>query len=128
MEFTRNRLRHEAIPLLSRILGRDVRASIARAAGVLREDEAWLSRLACGIPLRERMRAGDIAGLPVALQRRVLLRWLRWRGIADVGFREVEAVRSILPREAGVAKVNLPGGRHARRSRGMLSIVGRGVD
>ena len=68
---------------------------------------------------------GDLAvaklrELPVALQRREILKWLRSHKIANVGFDVVESVRSLLDHD--VAKVNLPQDRHARRRAGKIFI------
>jgi hypothetical protein len=38
--------------------------------------------------------------LPVALQRRLLLKWLRAQNISDVGFDAIERVRSLADRDA----------------------------
>ena len=59
----------------------------------------------------------------LALQRRVLHRWLTGLGIPDIGFREVEAVRALIQSDAMGAKVNLPRGHHARRKAGRLFIL-----
>jgi len=53
--------------------------------------------------------------MPIALQRRVLHRWLREQGVSDVSYELVENVRALIEPDAAVAKVNLPGGKHARR-------------
>jgi len=68
---------------------------------------------------------GDLAvaklrELPVALQRREILKWLRLRKIANVGFDVVESIRSLL--DHTVAKVNLPQDRHVRRRAGKIFI------
>ena len=59
--------------------------------------------------------------LDVALQRRVILAWLRGQGIGSVNFDVVERVRSMLNEER-VAKVNLPGNKYARRQQKALFI------
>ena len=120
---TRNALRAEAIPLLSRLMGRDVRPALWRAADILSAEEAWLAGLlAADGPPPERLSVKTLAALPVARQRRVLRAWLRaWR-VADAGYEEVERVRSLLDVTMGPAKVNLPGDRHARRRAGALFI------
>ena len=66
--------------------------------------------------------AAKLRQLPVALQRREILKWLRRKKIANVGFDLVEDVRALLDPESGVAKVNLPQDRHARRRAGKLFI------
>jgi TilS substrate binding domain len=58
--------------------------------------------------------------LPIALQRRALLKWLRAQNVADVGFDAVERVRSLADHDTRIAKVNLPQNRHARRRSGKI--------
>ena len=114
---TRNRLRNEVIPLLEEVLGRDVRRALARTAEILRSEEEWIAALPALQP-DARLTVKGVAGLPLALQRRLLKVWLERGGIRDVGFDEIERVRSLL--DGGPAKVNLPGARHARRRAGVL--------
>lgn len=117
----RNRLRHEVIPMLSGVFGREVRGAIWRSAEILREEDAFLAvqpglEAAAG----ERLAVAEVRALPLALQRRLLSAWLRGRGLGEIGFEAVERVRGLL---AGrVSKVNLPGGRHARRRAGWLFV------
>jgi hypothetical protein len=42
--------------------------------------------------------------------------------VADVGFDTIERVRSLADGDARIAKVNLPGDRHARRRAGKIFI------
>jgi hypothetical protein len=63
-----------------------------------------------------------LRALPIALQRRALLKWLRTQKVADVGFDTIERVRSLADGDARIAKVNLPGDRHARRRAGKIFI------
>ena len=60
--------------------------------------------------------------LPVALQRREILKWLRARKITNVGFDVVEDVRSLLDHDSPIAKVNLPQDRHVRRRAGKIFV------
>ena len=60
--------------------------------------------------------------LPVALQRRAILKWLRAQNISEVGFDIIERVRSLADREATIAKVNLPRDRHVRRRSGKIFV------
>jgi hypothetical protein len=48
------------------------------------------------------------------------MKWLRTQNISEVGFDVIERVRSLADRDAPIAKVNLPGGRHARRRTGKI--------
>ena len=121
---TRNALRHEALPLLERVMGRDVRPALWRTADILGAEDAWLAAMLAeeGSPAPE-LPVKSLAGQPLARQRRLLRAWLAARGIAGVGYEEVERVRTLLDVAAGgPAKVNLPGGRHARRRGGKLFV------
>jgi hypothetical protein len=61
-----------------------------------------------------------LRALPIALQRRALLKWLRAQNVTDVGFDAIERVRSLADGDTGIAKVNLPQNRHARRRAGKI--------
>jgi tRNA(Ile)-lysidine synthase len=110
-KFTRNRLRHDIIPMLEQAFGRDIRRAIWRSAEILRAEDELLADLLGDTP-RE-LNASALAAEPVAIQRRRLQAWLKLHGVADVGFAEVEAVRELL--HGRTAKTNLPRGWHARR-------------
>jgi len=117
----RNRIRRRIIPYLEKTLGRNIRQNIWRAAMIAAEEETWIdSQLpnARGDDLA----VGELRELPTALQRREILKWLRAHKIANVGFDVVEEIRSLLQRNARVAKVNLPQDRHVRRRSGKIFI------
>ncbi len=127
----RNRIRHQIIPYLEKALSRNIRATIWRTAAIAAEEEHWMENDAfplrqvdvtvvtknCGYLLVEKLRE-----LPIALQRRAILKWLRVQNIAGVGFDVIERVRSLADRDAHTAKVNLPQDRHARRRAGRIFI------
>jgi tRNA(Ile)-lysidine synthase len=119
---TRNRLRHEIIPGIERAWGRDIRRAVWRAAEILRAEDDFLASLPALRELPETLDASALRDQPVALQRRLLYAWLKARGVGDVGFDEVEAVRSLLTDRR--AKVNLPGGWHARRRAKQIFLEG----
>ena len=117
----RNRIRRRVIPYLEKILGRNIRQSILRAAMIAAEEENWIEDQlpdATDVDLA----VAKLRDLPVALQRREILKWLRARKITSVGFEVVEDVRSLLDRDSRVAKVNLPQDRHVRRRAGKIFI------
>ena len=119
---TRNRMRHEIIPAIERALGRDIRRAVWRAAEILRDEDDFLAAQPELRDLPETLETSALRAQPIALQRRIIHAWLKSQSVADVGFAEVEAVRGLL---AGrLAKVNLPGGLHARRRAGRIFLNG----
>ena len=79
-------IRHEAIPMLERITGREVRATLARTASVLHDDRLELLRQAAEHEAaivehdggEVRFRAADLAALPRSLAARIV-RMALWR-------------------------------------------------
>ncbi|HEY2343005.1 MAG TPA: tRNA lysidine(34) synthetase TilS [Chthoniobacteraceae bacterium] len=121
-QFTRNRLRHELLPLLEKGFGREVRRAVWRAAEILGAEDELLTSLLPGHGEEGESRELEVDCLrllPVALQRRKIYAWLRGNGVARVGYEAVEAVRALLT-DHRRAKINLPGGIHARRRAGKL--------
>jgi tRNA(Ile)-lysidine synthase len=117
----RNRIRHRIIPYLEKILGRNIRSAIWRAAAIAGEEEYWIDgQLPDSNDIE--LSVTKLRALPVALQRRAIFKWLRAQNISEVGFDLVERVRSLLGRDGRVAKVNLPRDRHARRRAGKIFI------
>src|SRR6266480_3189856 len=118
---TRNRIRNRIIPYLEKILGRNIRQNIWRTAMIAAEEEKWIdnespdfTNLHLSVP--------GLRALPVALQRRAIMKWLRTQNISEVGFDVIERVRSLADRETPIAKVNLPRDRHARRRAGKIFV------
>ncbi len=115
----RNRIRHRIVPYLEKTLGRNIRQNIWRTAIIAAEEEKWIET-----ELRDSTHTDlsvvKLRALPIALQRRALLKWLRKQNVSDVGFDAIERVRSLADRDTRIAKVNLPGNRHARRRGGKI--------
>ncbi len=115
--FARNRVRAEVLPLLNDVAGRDVVPLLARAAGVLAADRAWLDALADGPDLAD-ADCRELREWPEARLRR----WLRARlGAPDAGdgahppsAAEVERALSVVRGEATATE--LAGGRRLARS------------
>ena len=120
LDAQRNRMRHKIIPGLEKHLGRNIRATIWRAATVLGEEEDLLESLTpIGLTKGRELEVGQLRPLPPALQRRVIRGWLMERGVPDLGFAAVEEVRGLLAGGAP-ARINLPRGAHARRRAGKI--------
>jgi tRNA(Ile)-lysidine synthase len=117
----RNRIRHRVIPYLEKICGRNIRPAIWRAATIAGEEEGWIEKQ---LPnsVDAQFSVGQIRALPIALQRRAILKWLRAQNIAEVGFDVIERVRSLLDPAAPVAKINLAHDQHARRRAGRIFV------
>jgi len=117
----RNRVRHRIIPYLEKMLGRNIRENIWRTAVITADEEKWIEG-----ELRDSTHADlsvvKLRALPIALQRRALLKWLRMQNLADVGFDAIERVRSLVDQGAQISKVNLSENRHARRRAGKIFI------
>ena len=120
LDAQRNRMRHKIIPRLEKELGRNIRATIWRAATVLREEEDFLETLTpIGLTKSKELNVAQLRPLPPALQRRTIRRWLTQRGVPDLGFPVVEEMRGLLAGGAP-ARINLPRGVHARRRAGKI--------
>jgi len=117
----RNRIRHRIIPYLEKMLGRNIRQNIWRTAMIVADEEKWIES-----ELRDSTHADlsvvKLRALPIALQRRALLKWLRAQNVSDIGFDAIERVRSLADSDTRIAKVNLPENRHARRRAGKIFI------
>ena len=111
---TRNRIRNRIIPYLEKILDRNIRQNLWRTATIAAEEENWLDK---EVPdsTNVDLSVPKLRALPVALQRRAILKWLRAQNISGVGFDVIERVRLLLDPNVRTAKVNLPQDRHARR-------------
>jgi tRNA(Ile)-lysidine synthase len=120
----RNRLRHAVLPELDATYGGPTRGSIARAAGLLREDGEWLDEQAVARyralvqpgPECLQIDADALVSEPAPLRRRLLLMAMRARaGSKEVGHDHVEAALAVLDGHARAADV--PGSRWELRGR-----------
>ncbi|MGB8342731.1 MAG: tRNA lysidine(34) synthetase TilS [Chthoniobacterales bacterium] len=118
----RNRLRRQIIPWLEKQFGRNIRATIWRAATVLAEEEDFLeSQIPVGLTKSEKLMVASVRALAPALQRRVIRNWLAQRGVSELGFAVIEHVRQLLAGGAP-ARINLARGRYARRCAGKIFV------
>ncbi len=126
MAFVRNRVRHEVLPLLDEVAGRDVSALLARLARLAHEESTWLDALAEAdesLALEE-ADCRELAGWPRAR----LARWLRRRlasadegdGVHPPSAAEVE--RAILVVVGEVGATELSGGRRLSRHAQRLAL------
>ena len=121
--YLRVAVRRRVLPGLERATGRGVAESLARTAGLVREDARFLDELAVAaqqeVLSRDgaavRLRAGGLSSLPRSLQTRVVRAALAETGIAG----EVRHVQAVIDLAAGRPgrRVALPAGLLARRDR-----------
>lgn len=118
--FTRNRIRHDLLPMLAEVGGRDPVPILVRQAALLGDEAALLDELAAAVDPTD---AKAMASVPDVLARRALRRWLRASGDAEhhpPSSAEVERVLAVVRGEAVACE--LAGGRRVHRSGGRLSI------
>lgn len=113
----RNRIRGEALPLLTDIAGRDLVPIIERTAALLRDDSDFLDRLAREIDPTDAL---ALAAAPEVLARRAVRCWLTDGGYPP----DAAAVERVLDVARGTAiACELPGGRRVERSNQRLRIA-----
>ena len=113
--FTRNRIRHELLPLLEREYNPSVRDVLLNTAEILRDEDFYLlhhvaQRFYMAACQNDAVNVKTLASYPVAIQRRVLRFWLG--GDSENGprftFDQIEAVRHAALGDAPSAVIDLP--------------------
>ncbi|MFV0337259.1 MAG: tRNA lysidine(34) synthetase TilS [Chthoniobacterales bacterium] len=120
LKHTRNRLRIEALPMLEKIMNRDIRSNILRNAEILRAEEDFLAAQVPEIWKQKKLSLKELKKMPPVILRRCILNWLRYFKICDPGAQEVAEILKLLDIKNGPAKINLPNKHHARRRAGVL--------
>ncbi len=122
----RNRLRHEVLPLLAEISGRDAVAALVRGAAdsAMREDhENEALAQAKLLDPQDRLHLPALRKLATDLQRAGLRKFLIDHAVPSVDRALIERAAGLLDTNQA-AVVNLPGGRKLRRRAGRLWIEG----
>jgi tRNA(Ile)-lysidine synthase len=119
----RNRVRHEALPLLNDIFARDVVPQVLRLGSLAEQDDDALQRQALAFLMAEGRVKEDrslvitpeLLALHPAVSSRVFALWLReaWE-LPGIDHDVIDAAMGMLAPD-GAAKINLPGDRHLRR-------------
>lgn len=121
---TRNRLRNRAIPMLNKVMGRDVRPALIRAEAASQRQQEAIEAMLATMKLRDpqgRLFLPKIAALHPALQSSVIHDYLREHDVADISQKLLERCARLIT-DVGVAKVNLPGEKFLRRKEQRLFI------
>ncbi|MEY2477342.1 MAG: tRNA(Ile)-lysidine synthase [Actinomycetota bacterium] len=113
----RNRVRHELLPLLVDLAGRDVVPVLARQAALLRDEAELLDTQAAAVDPTD---ARGLAVLPEPLARRALRSWLRTGVEHPPDAAAVERVLAVVRHEARACELN--DGRRVTRSGGRLGV------
>ena len=121
-QFLRNRVRHEVIPYLKEVFGRDVRTTMTRLAMQCQAENTFLQSQIVSKSSADVLNVASLRQLPLGLQRRLMHQWLLARHISNVSFDLVERSLTLIQPGASVAKINLPKDRHLRRRAGKLFI------
>jgi tRNA(Ile)-lysidine synthase len=115
----RNRVRHEVLPFLAEVAGRDLVPVLTRQAVLLRGEAELLDELAAAIDPTD---ARALARAPAPLARRALRAWLH-DGEHPPDAATVERVLGVARMEAEGCEIG--GGRSVRRSGGRLHLESR---
>ncbi len=120
--FRRNRVRHEVLPLLDDVAGRDVARLLARTALHLDDDAALLAALAEQV---DPTQAATLVAAPGPLSRRAVRRWLAEGGPGGPEHHppDASAVERVLAVARGDAvATDVAAGWEVRRSAGRLTL------
>jgi tRNA(Ile)-lysidine synthase len=122
--FARVRVRQAVLPTLEVELGPGIAEALARTAALARDDADLLDVLAADAdPGTARLECAVLDGLPAALRRRVIGRWLRLEhGLGDLSAGHLYAVEALVTDWHGQRGVDLPGGVRVRRGEGWLEV------
>jgi tRNA(Ile)-lysidine synthase len=119
----RNRVRHELLPLLDDLAGRDVAGLLARQSELLRDEGDLLDQLAAHIDPTD---AKAVAAAPVPLARRAIRRWLTADGAYPPDAASVERVLQVADGRAIACEIT--GGRRVARRAQRLHLLVDGPD
>lgn len=117
----RNLIRRQVLPYLQKQISPQIAENLWRAAEIARAESEWLDALCAEAVHEHELSVKILRVAPLAQQRRTILRWLQNRGVTDIDFADVEAVRGLLEKTIP-AKINLSAGRFARRRAGKIFI------
>jgi tRNA(Ile)-lysidine synthase len=127
VDFTRNRVRHELLPLL-KTFNPNVSATLLRTAAQLSEDDEYLqaeaAQWADELVEERRLNFKPLLGLSAALRRRVLRLWLeKTRGdLRRISTAHLMALDDLMMKGEGGSYIELPGGWRVARCRQQLKL------
>lgn len=112
--YTRNRVRHQLLPLLESEFDPAIRGILQRTAAILREDDKLLEMITADAiqtlrDMQGRLNMSGVRQLPVALQRRVIRQWLTTvlQTVLPPDFDTVERILRWMGRRRSSGKIEL---------------------
>jgi tRNA(Ile)-lysidine synthase len=121
LNYRRNWIRHELLPLLEKKVNSSVREALWRSALVLGDRGEWIAAWIKPWCEVEKLALSELRQWPVGMRREVVYGWLKERGVQDVSFDDVEAVLGLVVRDKP-ARVNMAGGLQVYRREGQIGI------
>jgi hypothetical protein len=118
-------LRHEALPLLAEIAGRDVVPMLLPQLEAQAEDEQvddWLWAQAAAVDPQGRLHVPRLRELPVGVQVLVIRRYLTEQRISSLSRELLLRCRALVD-DLDEHRVNLPSGRYFQRREGRLMVL-----
>lgn len=126
-DFSRVRVRNEALPVLEKSIGPGIADALARSAHLLRDDadalDHWAKREEIHLDLSD-MDCAHLETLPRAIRTRVIRAAIHAAGAPAgmVTLEHVSAVEALISAWSGQGALNLPGGVKVERISGRLSL------
>jgi tRNA(Ile)-lysidine synthase len=115
--YLRNRVRHDLLPVMNQLAGRDLVPVLTRQADLLRDDSDLLDELAAALDPTD---AKQLSAAPLPLARRAVRRWLATEHPPDAA-----TVERVLRVAGGLATgCDLGAGRRVERSHQRLRLLG----
>jgi len=118
MAFLRNRVRHQLLPQLSEISGRDMVPLLCRTADMCRDEDTLLNSLNSDIDVSD---AKSLQELPEAELRWVMRRWITNEVGQPPDLASVQRMVDVV--NGKCVGTNISGGHQVRRSKGRLSLI-----
>jgi tRNA(Ile)-lysidine synthase len=127
-EFSRVRVRNEALPALEKSIGPGIAEALARTAHLLRDDadalDHWAKREEIHLDLAD-LDCSHLEQLPRAIRTRIIRAAIYAAGApaGSVTLEHVSAVEALICAWSGQGALNLPGGVKVERISGRLSLL-----
>jgi tRNA(Ile)-lysidine synthase len=127
-EFSRVRVRNDALPVLEKSIGPGIAEALARSAHLLRDDadalDHWAKREEIHLDLAD-LECAHLEELPRAIRTRIIRAAIYAAGAptGTVSMEHINAVEALICAWSGQGALNLPGGVKVERISGRLSLL-----